>query len=85
MIETKVKKLWHGDISVRDYIIKKAINKKEDLKIILTKTGEEMVIDWDKLFKGKRNKEIFKSKHNSLEYYLIDYLWKPEQSQRKLL
>ena len=85
MKTTKVKKLWHGDISVRDYIVREAIIKREDLKVVFTKTGEEMIIDWDKLWEGKDNKEIFKSKHSSLEYYLIDYLWKPNQSQRKLL
>ncbi len=82
---TKVKKLWHGDISVRDYIVKEVIVKREDLKVVLTKTGQEMIINWDRLWEGKKNKEIFKSKHNDLEYYLIDYLWKPEQAQRKLL
>ena len=80
---TKVKKLWHGDISVRDYIVKEAIKKREDLKIIFN--GQEMIIGWDKLLEGKKSKEIFKSKHTNLEYYLIDYLWKPNQAQRKLL
>ena len=79
---TKVKKLWHGDISVRDYIVKEAIKKREDLKIIFN--GEEMIINWWKLVDGKPNKEIFKSKHTNLEYYLIDYLWCPDKKQQKL-
>ena len=85
MKTANINRLWHGFASIRDYIIKDAIVKREDLRIVLRKTGEEMVVDWDKLFEGKKNKEIFKSKHNSLEYYLIDYLWKPNQAQRKLL
>ena len=81
----KIDRLWHGFASVRDYLIKEAIVKREDLKIVLRGTGEEMIVDWDRLFEGKKNKEKFKSKHTSLEYYLIDYLWKPNQAQRKLL
>ena len=83
MKTAKIKRLWHGFASIRDYIIKDSIKKREDLKVIFN--GQEMTINWDKLCEGKDNKEIFKSKHNDLEYYLIDYLWKPEQSQRKLL
>ena len=52
---TKVKKLWHGDISVRDYIVKEVIVKREDLKVVLTKTGQEMIINWDRLWEGKKN------------------------------
>jgi hypothetical protein len=78
-MKVKVKKLWMGHASVREYIVKKCIAKKEDLTI--------QVYDSVKTFPYKSLKghllnsmgEEFKSKFDGKIYRLIDFPWDPVQ------
>ena len=56
MIKVQVDKVWLGKVSVRDYIYKKALRKKESLGIVHGK--EYMFIPYGKTWKkGKEAKE----------------------------
>lgn len=76
MIKYKIKRLFHGQASVRDYIVVKAMNEKQDIEIICK--DERMIIDWQDLHKGKQCPDIFTSKHDGKQYRLIDFEWKPQ-------
>jgi|TARA_Y100000031_G_scaffold147591_1_gene182830 hypothetical protein len=76
MIKVQVDKVWLGKVSVRDYIYKKALRKKESLGIVHGK--EYMFIPYGDLKKAKQyTDESFKSKFNDKKYRLIDFDWKP--------
>lgn len=84
MKRTKINRLWHGLASIRDYIVREAIEKRQDLLIILGGVNERMIIPWQELHKGKKNPEKFKSKHSNKIYSLIDFDWQPNVSQKTL-
>ncbi len=79
----KLKKLWHGHASVRDFLIRKAYEKGQNLTIEYR--GEQMVISHkDLITSGKINNFVIQSKHNSESYHLIDYPWNPDARQTNL-
>jgi len=82
--KVKINRLWHGDASIRDYLVEWAIQEKRDLQIILKNSDKWMIIPWQDLDKGRRNPEKFRSKHDSRIYSLIDFRWKPDESQKSL-
>lgn len=75
-MKVKVKKLWLGHASIRDYVVKKAIKDGEDLTIEFQ--GKQKSFPYRSL-KGhllNTNKERHKSKYPPyLEYGLIDFPW----------
>jgi len=76
MIKVQVDKIWLGKVSVRDYIYKKCLRKKESLGI--THGKEYMWIPYADLKKAKQyTDESFKSKFNNKKYRLVDFDWKP--------
>ena len=76
MIKVQVDKVWLGKVSVRDYIYKKALRKKESLGIVDGK--EYMLIPYGKLKKAKQYTDVsFNSKFNDKKYRLVDFEWKP--------
>ena len=76
MIKVQVDKIRLGKVSVRDYIYKKALRKKESLGIVHGK--EYMFIPYGDLKKAKQyTDESFKSKFNDKKYRLVDFDWKP--------
>ena len=88
MIKVRVDKVWLGKVSVRDYIYKKALRKKESLGIVHGK--EYMWIPYDKLKSAKSyTDQNFTSKFNGKKYRLVDFEWKPYKdtnpNQEKLL
>ena len=88
MIKVRVDKVWLGKVSVRDYIYKKALRKKESLGI--EHGNEYMWIPYDKLKSAKSyTDQNFTSKFNGKKYRLVDFEWKPYKdnnpSQEKLL
>ena len=88
MIKVQVDKIWLGKVSIRDYIYKKCLRKKESLGI--THGTEYMFIPYDKLKQAKQiTNECFTSKFNGKKYKLIDFDWKPfkpeNPNQEKLL
>lgn len=72
---TKVKKLWLGHASVRDYVVKKAIDQKEDLVIEVGGVMKTYPYKSLKTHLLNNNKTTFKSKYGSGEYTLIDFPW----------
>ena len=88
MIKVRVDKVWLGKVSVRDYIYKKALRKKESLGI--EHGNEYMWIPYDKLKSAKSyTDQNFTSKFNGKKYRLVDFEWKPYKdnnpNQEKLL
>ncbi len=71
----KVKKLWLGHASVRDFIVKKCINKKEDLTIDLY--GETKTYPYKSLntYLLNTSNMTMKSKFGGQDYKLIDFPW----------
>lgn len=73
-----VKKLWLGHASVRDYIVKKAIEKKEDLMIKLINGETKIYAHRDlRSYLYNTSKKEFKSAFTGDTYYLIDLPWGP--------
>ena len=76
MIKVQVDKIWLGKVSVRDYIYKKALRKKDSLGIIHGK--EFMIIPYGQLKKAREyTQKLFMSKFNNQTYKLVDFNWKP--------
>ena len=75
MKNVKVKKTWKGCVSVRDYIVKKAI--KEGAGLIVEYNGEKMTISHEQLPLGKKSRKTFISQIDG-KYKLIDYKWRPD-------
>jgi len=61
--------------SIRDYIVEKAQKEKKDLVVFCEQLNEEIIIPYDNLKEGIKNKEVFKSKIDGNNYSLIDYDW----------
>ena len=82
MITAHIKRLWQGNIaSVRDYIIKKALEREEDLRIVLEGTDQYMHFTPLELRvkKFQISQKRIESKINPGQYYLlVDFIWKPE-------
>jgi len=62
--------------SVRDYIVEKAKKEKKDLVVFCRELNEEIIVPYEKLGEGIKNKEVFKGKIDGKEYSLVDYDWK---------
>ena len=76
MIKVRVDKVWLFKLSVREYIYKKALRKKESLGI--EHGNEYMWIPYDKLKSAKSyTDQNFTSKFNGKKYRLVDFEWKP--------
>jgi hypothetical protein len=76
----KKNKLWKNRyVSVRDYIVRKCYENKDDLIIYFK--NKKMIIKNDDLLKFKNTtKDIFCSKQNTSKhrkYRLFDYVFKP--------
>jgi hypothetical protein len=77
MKKIKVKRLYKGFASVRDYIVQDCIDKKKSLQI--TCGSEVMTISWDNLYKFcQLNKQPFESKYSNRKYVLYDYYFKSD-------
>ena len=76
MIKVQVDKIWLGKVSIRDYVYRKALRKKESLGI--THGKEFMIIPYNQLKTAKEyTDQNFQSKFNNKTYRLIDFNWKP--------
>lgn len=72
-----VKKLWHGYVSVRDYIITEAIKAHQNLIVYFN--NQHMTIPYTELHKGIENEDVFKSKQKfGQTYRLVDFNWRPD-------
>jgi len=80
----KVKKLFNGCVSVRNYVIYQCIREHRDLQI---KFGKEyMIVPHEKLSKDlfQIHKSKFRSKYDGQTYELFDFLWQPNNNQGEL-
>lgn len=71
----KIKRLWHGFASVRDYLVEEAKKKKQGLEIYCLEKNEKIIIPYRDLDKGYKNKQEFDSRYQNKKYKLIDYDW----------
>ena len=80
----KIKRLFHGFASVRDYQTKQAIENNEDL--IITMGDQSMRVPHEEIRNGRINAEVFQSIHEkNLKYHLVDFVWKPSVDQETLI
>jgi len=73
----KINRLWKGKYaSLRDYQVKKALQEKKDLRILLLSNGETMTIPYQQIRqRAIKNNQKFKSRIDGKEYSLIDFYW----------
>jgi hypothetical protein len=75
----KAKKIYAGNVSVRDYIVKDAIKKGETL--VVQVDGKHMTLHGDRVKDYKATGMVFPVKYGSRERYeLYDYVWMPDAS-----
>jgi len=75
----KVKRLYYGFASIRDYLVAEASKKGQDLRIDLK--GTYMTIPWNKLSEGREDHKTQFSKFTKKTYKLIDFRWKEDRKQ----
>lgn len=80
MKKRKIKRLWHGLASLRDYEVEDAMREGG---IVLTCGEEKMTLAPEQLKKGFQTApQPFKSKIISdMTYTLIDFQWKPDKEK----
>lgn len=75
-MKIKVRKLFRGHASVRNYLVEKAIKNKEDLTIQVNGVTKTFPYISLKTYLTNSNNEIHKSKYKrGQEYRLIDFPW----------
>jgi hypothetical protein len=76
-MKTNVKTIWgNGFVSVADKYINKAIEKKESLTIVHSKSKAKMVLSLEELKGLKPRKTIYNDKYGNGTYRLFDIFWK---------
>jgi len=84
-MEYKAKKIYKGHISIRDYVVKKAINKKEDLVIYFKDDTMTMTLPKLKHAISHFHSREFKSKYNNgQKYKLYDFPWLSDKDSAKI-
>ena len=84
MKKVKVKKIFLGHISIRDYIIKKCLVKKQG--IVVDFNGKKMSIPYEQLKnKFQFHQQKFLSKFSSKKYELIDFKFIPDEMNQMRL
>ena len=77
-METEVKKLFRGHVSVRDYIVESCFKRDQDL-VIKYRAKKMTVLQEDLLHHMQFHRHAFKSRYNADQVYeLIDFKWKPD-------
>ena len=75
MKKIKIRKLLIGHVSIRDYIVEKAIRQKQG--IVVSYEGKEMAIPLEKLkHKFQFHQQKFQSHFSEKKYELIDFRFK---------
>ena len=80
----KIKKLFNGYASVRDYVVEECIENEENLMVVLNE--KRMVLSPEELEKKKEQlvDREFQSDWGGT-YKLLDYRFEPTQEQTKLI
>jgi hypothetical protein len=79
MITYTTKKLYKGYVSIRSYIVEKAIRMNQPILIQYANKKNMLLTPKDLKEKGTYTAGPFKSKYGNLEYFLVDYLWRPRK------
>jgi hypothetical protein len=81
-MKKEVKKLYNGCIDVRDYELKKCIEKSENVEVL--HEGKIMTIPYHQILKKAVSKsKLMKSKTGGKDYHLIGYKWIPDETIEK--
>ena len=78
MKKYKVKKLYQGFASLRDYLVHNCLNKK--IGIIIEYDSKIMTIPYGKLKTFQLHTHMFQSKFNNICYGLIDFKFIPDNT-----
>jgi len=82
--KVKVKKLFLGHVSIRDYIVEKSLEKQKG--IVVNYNGRKMTIPLERLknrFQIHRQK--FQSKYSEQKYELLDFEFIPDDMNQMRL
>ncbi len=82
-IEVKIKKLFLGSASIRDYVYEKARREQKDILIVYQ--NDMMRVPHERLHEVKLSKRLFISKYTGEQYRLADFKWKPGIQQQTFL
>ena len=78
MKKVRVKKLFLGHVSIRDYIVEKAIRQEQG--IIVRYEGKEMAIPLEQLkHRFQFHQQKFQSHFSEKKYELIDFRFKEDK------
>lgn len=79
-MKRKIKRLWNGFASLRDYEVQKALDKKESIVLYLP-SGDKMTLNEDRLRTGLTlTPRPHESKFNPQQKYkLIDFIWRSDE------
>lgn len=74
-MNVKVKKVWMGHVSVRDYIVDQCLDRKEDLTVEFDGTHKTYPFTSLNNHLANCSKNTFISKYDGKKYTLIDFPW----------
>ena len=77
MRTVRLKRLFLGLASIRDYIVDDALKNNEGITIICK--DQQMHLSPEDLKTGQRGTETFTSKFDGKKYKLVDYKWRTGQ------
>ncbi len=81
--KVKVKKLYMGHVSIRDYIVEKSLEKQQG--IIINFNDRKMTIPLERLkVTFQIHKQKFQSKFSEKKYELLDFEFIPDDMNRRL-
>ena len=82
-MQIEVKKVFNGFVSVRDYVVKKCGNRREDL--LIEHDGEFMKVPFARLIDpDSLHTKEFTSKFDGSKYVLNDFKWEPAKDESQL-
>lgn len=81
MITRKVRRLWNGTASLRDYELEKALKTNQPIRFVLGK--DSMTLSPQDLKKKQvcLTSRTFQKKFGVGTYTLVDYEWRPDKCQ----
>ena len=81
MIEYKAKKLFRGHVSIRDYIVRKAIRNNETIRVTYERKKMSISIEHLKRAISTFHAKEFKSAFGDKIYKLYDFVWREEEDK----
>lgn len=84
MITYTAKKIFNGHVSIRDYIVKKAIRENNAIQVYFE--GEFMVLELHRLKHAVSTfhaKEFVSAFNKNKKYKLYDFVWRPNPPEKE--